>query len=68
MIFHKNCQITKITNNFSWIIDNNTAYFAAAQTGFISFRVRAKNACGDSKWRLMQIQVKDCGTDSYFKL
>jgi hypothetical protein len=53
----------KLTTNFSWYIDNNTAYFATPQVGFITFRVRAKNDCGESKWRTMQIYVTECGNN-----
>lgn len=53
----------KVTTNFAWSTNNNTAYFQPYQTGYIAFKVRVKNACGWSNWLLYQINVTNCSNN-----
>ena len=57
----------KITTNFNWITDENTAYFQTPQLGFVAFRVRARNKCGWSEWQLMQMDVRECTDNPEFR-
>lgn len=58
-------QWQKVTNNFGWTTNSNTAYFQPSQMGSVQFRVRAGNACGWSAWKDQQIMVsEECNSNT----
>jgi len=57
-------QWEKVTTNFNWTTSDNTATFMASQTGYISFRVRAKNKCGWSEWLISSLKVEKCDNNN----
>ncbi|MCF6128488.1 T9SS type A sorting domain-containing protein [Flavobacterium sp. AS60] len=60
-------EIVKLTQNFSYIRNENVIYLNPYNLGQISFKVRVTNSCGVSNWGYYTMTVLDCNDNSYMR-